>query len=209
MTVRSEVAARAEPRKVHILEVTERLMAEQGFDGLRLRDIATDAKVSIGMIQHYFDTRDALLLEAVSHACWRRAEEWASLGVGVVDPVERTKVLLQGSIADRGRCQAWMETCSASTRHAELSPMIARIYAAWRDALQDSVQGGVDASAFRLVVPLEQVLDSIMAMIDGLMIAVGTQIYDFDRTYVALLMQDIAGRLLQYDFGPLVVGRVG
>lgn len=204
MTVGSEVSAGAEPRRVHILEVTDRLMGEQGFDGLRLRDIATDAKVSIGMIQHYFDTRDALFLEAVSHASWRRAEEWASLGVGVVDPVERTKVLLQGSISDRQRCQVWMEACSASTRHAELLPMIARIYAAWRDALHASVEGGVDAGVFRLAVPLDQVLDSIMAVIDGLMIAVGTQIYDFDRSYVALLMQDIAGRLLQFDFGPLI-----
>lgn len=204
MSVGSEAAARTEPRKVHILDVTERLMAEHGFDGVRLRDIAAGAQVSIGMIQHYFDTRDALLLEAVSHASWRRAEEWASLGSGVVDPVERTKILLQGSIADRARCQAWMETCSASTRHSDLSPMIARIYSAWRGSLHDSIQGGVDSGAFRLDVPLGQALDAIMAMIDGLMLAVGTQIYDFDRTYVELLMQDIAGRLLQFDFSPLI-----
>lgn len=203
MTLQSEVETTIEPRKLQIMIVTERLIAEQGFDGLRLRDVAKHAKVSIGLIQHYFDTRDALVLEALSHASWRRAEEWASLGAGVGDPVERTRVLLRGSIADRERCQAWMETCASSTRHPDLLPMITRIYEAWQGALRSALQGGIERAVFRPVVPLDQVLDTIMAMIDGLMVAVGLQIYEFDRAYIALLIQDIAGRLLQYDFGSL------
>ena len=203
MTLQSEAEATVEPRKLQIMTVTERLIAEEGFDGLRLRDVAKDAKVSIGLIQHYFDTRDALVLETLSHASWRRAEEWTSLGAGVGDPVERTRVLLRGSIADRERCQAWMETCASSTRHPALLPMITRIYEAWQSALRSALQGGIEAGAFQPVVPLDQVLDTIMAMIDGLMVAVGLQVYEFDRAYRATLLQDIAGRLLQYDFGRL------
>ena len=52
-----------EPRKIQIMEATERLIAEYGFDGLRLRDVSKTAGVSIGMIQHYFETRDGLVLE--------------------------------------------------------------------------------------------------------------------------------------------------
>lgn len=204
MNPHSEAAAAAEPRKLQIMTAAERLIAEHGFDAVRLRDVASSANVSIGMIQHYFDTRDGLLLETLTNASWRRARDWASLGDGIADPVERTRILLRGSIADRARCQAWMETCSASTRHAELVPMIARIYEAWRRALHVAVEGGIKAGMFKPVVPIDQVLDTIMAMIDGLMVIVGVQIYDFDEAYVALLVQDTAGRLLQYDFGPLI-----
>lgn len=203
MTSNEGVAEPLEPRKLQIMTVTERLIAERGFDGLRLRDVAKGAKVSIGLIQHHFDTRESLILETLSHASWRRAQEWASLGAGIEDPVERTRALLRGSIADRQRCQAWMETCSSSTRHAELLPIIARIYEGWQRSLRDAVQGGIDAGAFRPVVPLDQVLGIIMTMIDGLMVAVALQVYELDRTYNALLIQDIAGRLLQHDFEPL------
>ena len=182
------------------MAAAEELIAEQGFDAFRLRDVAARARVSVGMIQHYFDTRDVLVLETISVATWRRAHEWSSLANGVADPVERTRLLLAGSISDRARCQAWMETCAASTRHAELVPMISRIYRAWREALEGALQGGIDDGVFAVAVPFGQVLDTIMAMIDGLMMAVGIQVYTFAPDYFALILQDTAGRLLHYDF---------
>lgn len=203
MTLDDGAAEPLEPRKLQIMIVTERLIPEQGFDGLRLRDVAKSAKVSIGLIQHYFDTRESLILETLSHASRRRAQEWASLGAGIEEPVERTRTLLRGSIADRRRCQAWLETCSSSTRHAELLPMIARIYEGWENSLRDAVQRGIDSGDFRPVVPLEQVLGIIMTMIDGLMVAVALQVHELDTAYNARLIQGVAGRLLQHDFGPV------
>jgi hypothetical protein len=96
-----------------------------------------------------------------------------------------------------------MEACTSSTRHPELVPMITRIYEAWQGALRSALQGGIDAGEFQPVVPLDQVLDAIMAMIDGLMITGGLRIYEFDPAYTSLLLQDIAGRLLGYDFATL------
>lgn len=200
MTVTNEAGELVEPRKLQIMQVTERLIAEFGFDGLRLRDVANAAGVSIGLIQHYFVTRDALVLETLSHASWRRAEEWSSLGAGVADPVEQMHVLLKGSITDRARCQAWMETCAASTRHPDLSQMTARIYEAWQSAFRAALDGGVQVGAFRPVVPLDQIQDTLMAMVDGLMVASGLQVVEFDDAYCALLLQDVAARLLRYDF---------
>jgi len=182
------------------MAVTEQLIAQHGFDAFRLRDVADRAHVSIGMIQHYFDTRDALALETISSASWRRAEEWSSLVAEVADPVERTRRLLQGSLSDRARCQAWMETCAASTRHPELVPMITRIYQAWREALGAALQAGIDDGAFEPVVPFEQVLDTLMAMIDGLMVAVGMQVYQVEPPYFAQVLADTAERLLGHHF---------
>lgn len=178
------------------MAATEQLIAEQGFEAFRLRDVAERARVSVGMIQHYFDTRDALALETISAASWRRAEEWSSLVHGVVDPVERTRLLLEGSLSDRTRCRAWMETCAAATRHPELVPMIARIYQAWREALGDAVQAGIDQGLFTPALPFDQVLDTVMAMIDGLMVAVGMQVYEVEPPYFARILADTTERLL-------------
>ncbi|CAN5431446.1 hypothetical protein BH10ACT10_BH10ACT10_04410 [soil metagenome] len=189
-----------EPRRRQIMAATEQLIAEQGFDAFRLRDVADRAQVSVGMIQHYFDTRDGLALETVSSTTWRRAEEWSSLVQGVTDPVARTRLLLDGSLSDAARCRAWMETCSAATRHAELLPMIARIYQAWREALGDALQAGIDEGVFAPVVPLDQVLDTIMAMIDGLMVAVGMQVYEVEPPYFARILTATAEGLLGHRF---------
>ncbi|QUH04156.1 TetR/AcrR family transcriptional regulator [Saccharopolyspora erythraea] len=187
-------------RRRQIMVATERLIAEQGFDALRLRDVAKAAGVSIGTIQHYFDTRDNLVLETLAAASWRRAEEFTAQGKESTDPVERTRSLLRGSIADRARCQAWMETCASSTRHSELAPMIERIYEAWRVEIRQAIKDGIDAGIFNPHLPLEQLIDTVMAMIEGLMVTVGLSLDRFTSDYAATLVQDTAGRLLAYDF---------
>ncbi|MET3812231.1 TetR/AcrR family transcriptional regulator [Arthrobacter sp. UYEF3] len=182
---------------------TESLIAEHGFDGLRLRDVAKKAGVSIGMIQHYFETRDELVYGTLSDASWRRAAEFVALADGLQDPTARVAALLRGSIANRARCQEWVETCASSTRHADMMmPMIERTYDAWRTALRDAINNGIETGAFEPKLPLEQVVDTLMVMIDGLMVAVALQLYEFDEPYVVRLIEETAGPLLSYDFQP-------
>src|SRR4051794_37582157 len=71
-----------EERRAAIISAAEKLLAVHGFDALRLRDVSKEAGVSIGLIQHYFTTRDELLYETMRVASERRAEQWSRLGSG-------------------------------------------------------------------------------------------------------------------------------
>jgi AcrR family transcriptional regulator len=51
-------------KQLQILDVAERLFAEQGFEGASVRDIAKDADVNVAMISYYFGSKEKLL-EAV------------------------------------------------------------------------------------------------------------------------------------------------
>ena len=42
-----------EERRAAIMAAAEQLLAVHGFDAMRLRDVAQQAGVSIGLIQHY------------------------------------------------------------------------------------------------------------------------------------------------------------
>lgn len=190
-----------DPKKIEILSATEQLIVERGFDGTRLRDIAAKAGVSIGKIQHYFESRDSVVHESMSMASWAREREWSNLASGMTDPVEQVRVLLSGSVTDRHRCRIWLETCASSTRYEDLIPMVKGIYAAWRLAFREALDAGVRNGDFEPVVPLDQVLDTIMLMIDGVMVAVAVDVFDFASESSGALLLDIAGRLLQYDFG--------
>ncbi len=57
-----------EARRQQLLDVTERLILEQGASALTLEEIAAEAGVTVQLLYHYFDGRDALIgatLEAV------------------------------------------------------------------------------------------------------------------------------------------------
>ena len=43
-----------------VLRVAVQQIAERGYDSVRLRDVATNAGVSIGLLQHYFGSREDL-----------------------------------------------------------------------------------------------------------------------------------------------------
>lgn len=51
----------------HVLKVATKLISEKGFDGASTRDIAQTAKVSQGMINYYFGSKENLLKEILAN----------------------------------------------------------------------------------------------------------------------------------------------
>ncbi|MGV4927860.1 TetR family transcriptional regulator (plasmid) [Streptomyces sp. BHT-5-2] len=56
-----------EARRQEISAALWRLANTRGVDGVSLRDVAAEAGISLGRIQHYFRTKDELLLFALRH----------------------------------------------------------------------------------------------------------------------------------------------
>lgn len=48
-------------KQIQILEVAEKLFAENGFDGTSVRQIAQEADINIAMISYYFGSKEKLL----------------------------------------------------------------------------------------------------------------------------------------------------
>ncbi|MBD0404553.1 MULTISPECIES: TetR/AcrR family transcriptional regulator [unclassified Flammeovirga] len=51
----------------HVLKVATKLISQKGFDGASTRDIAQTAKVSQGMINYYFGSKENLLKEIIAN----------------------------------------------------------------------------------------------------------------------------------------------
>ena len=63
-------------RRRQVLDAAIRSTVVNGYESVRLRDIAREAGVSTGLIQHYFENRDALLQEMFHHACQELLGKW-------------------------------------------------------------------------------------------------------------------------------------
>ena len=164
-----------EERRTAIMAAAEQLLAVHGFDAMRLRDVAQQAGVSIGLIQHYFNTRDELLFETMRTASRRRAQQWVRLAAGAINASDKITGLLEGAISDPHRCVIWLETCAASTRHPDLRPDVQLTQAAWRGAIEAAINEGLAAGEFAPVVPTEDLVLLLVSLIDGLMLATVTE----------------------------------
>lgn len=120
----------------------------------RSASVTKAAGVSIGLIQHYFTTRDGLLRETTRTASRRRADQWTRLANRHEQAHEKLTVLLEGSINDHHRCVVWLETCAAATHHPDLLPDLHRRQEAWRAAMRDAIEEGVASHDFSPSIPV-------------------------------------------------------
>jgi AcrR family transcriptional regulator len=63
--------AHAEDRRRALVASAFRQIAEQGFEGLRTREVAADSGVNIATLHYYFPTKEALIRGVVEHAMGR------------------------------------------------------------------------------------------------------------------------------------------
>ncbi len=83
-----------EDRREALSRVVLRLVDERGLEGVTVRAVAAAAGMSIGAVQHYFPTKDAMLLHAhglASGAVGARAEAAAD---GALGPFEALRAIV-------------------------------------------------------------------------------------------------------------------
>ncbi|GAA5078285.1 TetR/AcrR family transcriptional regulator [Thermocatellispora tengchongensis] len=80
-------------RQAAIAEAVGRVLSRGGPDGLGLRQVAAEAGVTTGAIQHHFTTKDEMLLFALRHHGRRLAERLSARAAGAPQPSPPHRVL--------------------------------------------------------------------------------------------------------------------
>jgi len=138
-------------RRMQIAESVLRVVAREGVRGVTMRDIAREADWSIGVITHYFDDKQALLVAALAQATARvrvRMEEASA----ITDPQKRICALLEAGMpldpARTATCRIffyfWAEGAVDKGVRAEL----ARSYVWWRVAVRKAIEAAREEGLF-------------------------------------------------------------
>ncbi len=78
-----------EARRRDIAEAVFRVIGDSGMEGASLRDVADEAGVSMGTIQHYFGSKDKMLLFALGHLQQRAGLRFAAHLTRLPNPTTR------------------------------------------------------------------------------------------------------------------------
>lgn len=165
----------ADRRRTEVLNAAEKLLAVHGYEALRLRDVSQAAGLSIGLIQHYFGTRDELLLETMSVASRRRVDQWSQLTSNHRSSDQRLWALIKGAVGDRHRCVIWIETCAAATRHAAIRPDVLATQHAWLSTLTSAIRDGVEDGTLPAVSSPAKTAELLVRVIDGFILAAAVE----------------------------------
>lgn len=156
-----------------ILHATIECLSEDGYAGLTTRRVAERAGVAQSTVMHHFETRESLLVEAVTQVAGELAEQ----AVGRIDlaalrdPAHREAVLDEAwrefsSPQALAVAQLWMAVWSdpgLAPTLRELESRINRIIVATSTALLSDLEGDERLPAL---------LDGTLALIRGLVVAI-------------------------------------
>lgn len=166
--------ARDSAQAVPVLHAAIEQLADRGYDGVRFRDIAVAAGVSIGSLQHRFRTRERLLARACEHHFGELLESWSHIARAADDPWRRIEMLVEqvseSPALDR-RAALWTELSANASRRPQLREHLRRVQDVWRSLVLDAVREGTRRGRFRPVVSEREAVDLVNATIDGALVA--------------------------------------
>jgi AcrR family transcriptional regulator len=154
-----------------ILAAAVRQIAREGIDGVRIARIAMAAGVSTSLVHYHFDSRDALLAEALDYSYARAGDARISSGeLPANSHSERLQSMidqcLPTSEALRDDWVLWVELWLRAVRNPELRPVAEELYARLHAWFAGEIATGVQSGEFAACDP-DEVADLALALLDG------------------------------------------
>jgi AcrR family transcriptional regulator len=154
-----------------ILAAAVERIASDGIDDVRIARIATDAGVSTSLVHYHFETRDALLEEALEYSYELAGDVRIGEGEGeAADHAHRLAAMVDQCLPYPGMLERdfilWVELWLRASRRPELRPTASRLYARMHEWFRDAIAAGVESGEFRRTDP-DHLADRALALLDG------------------------------------------
>lgn len=133
-------------RRQALIAATLRCLAEQGAERTSIRSICREAGVSLGLVNHHYDSKDALIAdvyEQVSNDLLATLDGAARAAEG--DARERLSAFIRASfssmVLDSGLLRVWLSFWSMTHKSRLIAAVHDRTYGAYRQTLEDLLRG--------------------------------------------------------------------
>jgi AcrR family transcriptional regulator len=161
-----------EGARERILAAAVGQIAREGIDGVRIARIAMAAGVSTALVHYHFDSREALLAEALEYSYAHAGDVRIDGAVpeAARSRAERLQAMIDQCLPTSPALEEdwvlWVELWLRAIRHPELRPVAEELYARLRSWFADEIEAGVRSGEFARCDPVE-VADRTLALLDG------------------------------------------
>lgn len=161
-------------RRTLILDEALRLFAERHYSTVTVRDVALACEINVGLIYHYFDSKDDLVRCALAYAIAQLVEGYEARRIASDEPRDEIMAWLDAHITiapTLARMVKLMSDYSSSDiRDAELDALVAGFYASEKSVLESALAKGVANGRFAAI-DVPRTARRIGLMLDGIFFA--------------------------------------
>lgn len=162
----------AELRRDAICAAACATIARNGLSATRIQDIAEAADISTATVHYYFPSKDDVLIAALRwagtriDASLREGEDDQESALARLARVLELALPTEGILKDEYRL--WLEIWSRARHKPELVSECDAISAAWSRSVREILRAGIDTGEFHAVAPVDEVVERIIAIANGL-----------------------------------------
>lgn len=182
-------------RRPQILAAASQVIAERGISATRITDIAERVGISGPALLYWFDSKDALLGEALGFAEQGFYDTVTERLRDLEHPGERLRVLIDASVADYD-WTLWMELWTRALRDDDVAATRHQLDRRWRREIEREVRAGQEAGEFASDDAPERVAAILASLLDGLAVQATLGDPEFPPERIRELTLETAERLL-------------
>jgi AcrR family transcriptional regulator len=196
-------------RHQEILEAAARVITDRGLAETRIQDIAERCGVSPGLILYYFDSKDRLLVEALTFANDKyylaQARDLRRLDSAREQLSRLIDLSVPGLLPDFERLEEWalwIEIWVRALRDPSLAKEAEVLDQRWRQSIADIVRHGRQTGEFDDGEDADEIGRKLGALIDGLAIQVLMNDTQVNPEHMRRMCQEVAASLIGFELEP-------
>lgn len=196
---------RKDQRRQQLIEATIAVIARKGFAGTRLADVASQARVSYGVVGFYFKTKDELLLATLQMLAdeytqvWRKAVDQAG-----PNPADRLRAIIDADfsprIASEKKIAVWYAFWAESRARPAYRKLCAELFNDFYWQVRTIVQELIDQGGYTHL-DAHKITLGINAMTDGMWQDMQIQPREFDRHEARDSIKVFVAHIFPAEFG--------
>jgi AcrR family transcriptional regulator len=168
----SPATEQAQGARERILAAAVERIASDGIDDVRIARIAMDAGVSASLVHYHFETRDALLEQALEYSFELAGDVRIGESEGdAPDHAHRLAAMVDQCLPYPGALERdwilWVELWLRAVRHPQLRPTAQRLYRRMHVWFAGAIEAGIEAGEFSAGADPARTADRVLAMCDG------------------------------------------
>ncbi len=159
-------------RRSAILDAAIKVIARRGVRGLRVEQVASEAKVAVSLLYYYFDNRNGLVRATLEHANERAAATVRTTERAAVTGREKAEGSLLAELDDgdhvRDTSVVWGEVLASAVFEPELRDQLRAASQTWSDLVAEAIEEGIRDGSIRGDVDAKACAERLTALVDGL-----------------------------------------
>jgi AcrR family transcriptional regulator len=177
-------------RRFRIIEAARKLLAEEGYDGVTMKQVAREAGVAQGLIHYYFSGKDEILLEVLMEASREYARETERLAHSLPASADLAGAALTATRRRVSRMPEWYrlryELFAMGLRKPDFLPGVAALLNSGRKGISATL--GMISGGENTAPESEALAAVLLACFDGLALQklADPEGFDIDAAYHAL-----------------------